>query len=92
MIAIIDHEEGCVIPVRARSGARRSGVLKVAVTAPAQDGRANEALAETLREAFGVRRSQVELIGGLTGREKRFLIRGMKRAELERRLQKVMTG
>ena len=51
MIAITDHAEGCVLPVRAQPGARRSGVqgeqngaLKVAVQAPPQDGRANEAL------------------------------------------------
>ena len=72
------------------AGARRSGVqgeqngaLKVAVQAPPQDGRANEALVEVLREALGLKRSQVELLGGSTGRDKRFLIRGVTRAELE---------
>ena len=42
------YAEGLILPVRARPGARRSGVvgeqggaLKVAVTAPPQDGRAN---------------------------------------------------
>jgi uncharacterized protein (TIGR00251 family) len=90
MIAITDHAEGCVLPVRAQPGARRTGVqgeqngaLKVAVQAPPQDGRANEALVEALREALGLKRSQVELLGGATGRDKRFLIRGMTRAELE---------
>jgi uncharacterized protein (TIGR00251 family) len=93
MIAVTDHAEGCVLPVRAQPGARRAGVqgeqagaLKVAVTAPPQDGRANEALVEALRQALGVKRSQVELIGGQTSRDKRFLIRGLKRAELEERL------
>jgi len=82
-----------VLPVRAAPGARRAGVqgeqagaLKVAVTAPPQDGRANEALVEALRQALGLKRSQVELIGGQTSRDKRFLIRGLKRAELEKRL------
>lgn len=93
MIAIADHADGCVLPVRAQPGARRAGVqgeqagaLKVAVTAPPQDGRANEALVEALRRALGVRRSQVELIGGATGRDKRFLIRGVTRAEMEQRV------
>ena len=79
--------------MRAQPGARKAGVLgehagalKVAVTAPPQDGRANEALAEVLRAALGLRRSQVELIGGATGRDKRFLIRGVARAELEARV------
>ncbi len=93
MIVITDHAEGLVLPVRAQPGARRAGVqgeragaLKVAVTAPPHDGRANEALAEALREALGVRRSQVELLTGATGRDKRFLIRGLGREELERRV------
>jgi uncharacterized protein (TIGR00251 family) len=99
MIVITDHAEGCVLPVRAQPGARRSGVqgeqagaLKVAVTAPPQDGRANEALVEALREALDVRRSQVELLAGATGRDKRFLIRGLTRAELERRIATLLGG
>ena len=93
MIAVTDHTDGCVLPVRAQPGARKTGVLgerngalKVAVTAPPEDGRANQALAEALREALGLKRSQVELIGGHTSRDKRFLIRGVAKAELERRL------
>ena len=57
MIAVTDHADGCVLPVRAQPGARKSGVLgeqngalKVAVTAPPEDGRANQALVEALRE------------------------------------------
>ena len=93
MIAITDHAEGCVLSVRAQPGARRAGVqgeqngaLKVAVTAPPEDGRANQALVEVLREALGLKRSQVELLSGQTSRDKRFLIRGLSRADLEARL------
>jgi uncharacterized protein len=93
MIAVREHPEGCVLPVRAQPGARKAGVLgeqagalKVAVTAPPEDGRANKALVEVLREALGVKRSQVELLGGETSRDKRFLIRGVSRAELASRL------
>jgi uncharacterized protein (TIGR00251 family) len=93
MIAVTEHAEGLLLPVRAQPGARRNGVqgeqagaLKVAVTAPPQDGRANEALAEVLRAALGLKRSQLELAAGATSRDKRFLVRGLARAELERRL------
>jgi uncharacterized protein (TIGR00251 family) len=99
MIAMTDHAEGCVLPVRAQPGARRFGVqgeqngaLKVAVQAPPQDGRANEALVEALRAALGLKRSQVELIGRATGRDKRFLIRGVTRAELEAKVMALLGG
>jgi pyridoxal phosphate enzyme (YggS family) len=36
--------------------------------------------------ALGLKRSQVQLIGGLTSRDKRFLIRGLTRVELEAKL------
>lgn len=68
----------------------QAGALKVTVTAPPQDGRANEALVETLRQALGLNRSQVELIGGQSSRDKRFLIRNVTRAELESRLAKLL--
>jgi uncharacterized protein (TIGR00251 family) len=97
MIAITDHAEGCVLPVRAQPGARRAGVqgeqngaLKVAVTAPPEDGRANQALVEMLREALGLKRSQVELLSGPTSRDKRFLIRGVAREALEKRLAELL--
>ena len=99
MIAVTEHAEGLVLPVRAQPGARRNGVqgeqagaLKVAVTAPPQDGRANKALAQALREALGVKRSQVELLSGETSRDKRFLIRGLTKTELEARLTRVVSN
>jgi uncharacterized protein YggU (UPF0235/DUF167 family) len=48
MIAIVGHAEGLVLPVRAQPGARKAGVLgehgdalKIAVTVPPEEGRAN---------------------------------------------------
>jgi uncharacterized protein (TIGR00251 family) len=93
MIAIAEHPEGCLLPVRAQPGARRSavlgeqaGALKVAVTAPPEDGRANQALVELLRDWLGVKRSQLELAGGATSRAKRFLVRGVTAEELRSRI------
>jgi uncharacterized protein (TIGR00251 family) len=89
MIQITDHAEGLVIAVRAQPNAKRAGVigeqneaLKVAVTAPPEDGRANAALVEVLREALGLKRSQVELMSGPTSRDKKFLVRGLTREEV----------
>jgi uncharacterized protein (TIGR00251 family) len=92
-VMVADHREGLVLAVRAQPGARRNGVqgeqkrmLKIAVTAPPEDGRANQAILEVLRDTLGLKRSQVELLSGQTSREKKFLIRGVGRAELGARL------
>jgi uncharacterized protein (TIGR00251 family) len=99
MIDITDHSEGCVLPVRAQPGAKKTlivgelgGALKIAVTAPPEDGRANDALVEALRDTLGLKRSQIELIAGQTSRDKKFLIRGMTRVELECLVTAVMPG
>jgi uncharacterized protein (TIGR00251 family) len=83
-ITISPHPEGATLTVRAQPGARKNavlgeqaGALKVAVTAPPEDGRANAALVEVLRDWLGLKRSQVELVSGATNRNKVFLIRGL---------------
>ena len=83
-VTILGHPEGATLAVRAQPGAKKNGVigehqgaLKVAVTAPAEDGRANEALVEVLKDWLGVRRSELELLTGRTNRNKVFLVRGL---------------
>jgi len=99
MIAVTEHAEGWVLRVRAQPGARRIGVqgeqagaLKIAVAAPPEAGQANQALLAVLRQALGLKRSQVELIGGQTSREKKFLIRGLTQAELQERLALLLSA
>ncbi len=67
--------------VRAQPGARRSGIaglwngaLKVAVRAPAQDGRANEELLAVLAAALDLRPRDLELDSGSTARDKQVLV------------------
>lgn len=97
MINLTPHAQGVTLPVRAQPGARKRGVigeqggaLKVAVTEPPQNGRANDALLEVLRDAFSLKRSQLELIGGATHRNKLFLIRGVSQDEIARRLANLL--
>ena len=97
MIAVTDHADGCILPVRAQPGAKknavtgkRGGALKVAVTAPPEDGRANQALVELLRNELGLKRSQVELIGGPSSRDKRFLIRDVTAVQLTEKLAAIL--
>ncbi len=89
MVNPTPHAEGALLAVRAQPGARknavggdRGGALKVAVTAPPEDGRANAAILELLREWLGLKRSEVELASGATNRNKQILIRGRSPAEL----------
>lgn len=95
----MDHKEGVILPVRAQPGAKRSGVvgvhgtsLKVAVNAPPVDGKANEALRQALAEALDLRASQVELVGAAASRDKKFLIRGATREELEEKLTRILAA
>lgn len=97
MIALTAHPEGILIPVRAQPGARKTGIqgihgaaLKVAVQAPPEDGRANAALVAVLREAFGLKRSQVELHSGQASRDKVFLLRGTTATEVVARLTQLL--
>ncbi len=93
MIAVTPHAEGVTLAVRAQPGARKNavlgeqaGTLKVAVTAPPEDGRANAALVEVLKDCLGVKRSQVELLSGQTNRNKVFLIRNVTAEEITQRI------
>ncbi len=52
------------------------GSLKIRLTAPPVDGAANEALVRYLADILGVAKSQVEIVSGHTGREKRIRIAG----------------
>ncbi len=50
------------------------GALKIRITAPPVDGKANKHLIDFLAGIFRVPKAQVELLSGKTGRDKRFLI------------------
>lgn len=97
MIELADHPDGVLLPIRAQPGARKAGVLgeqagalKLGVTAPPQDGRANAAVVELVRDLLGLKRSQVELLTGLKDRNKKLLIRGVSRAELAARIRELV--
>jgi len=65
---------------------RHGDALAVKVKAPPVDGRANLALVELMSRLLGIRRSRLEIISGLTSREKVVRIRGLSSAELQARL------
>ena len=80
--------EGVPIHVRLQPRARRAGIegvvaeaegrahLKVAVTAPPEDGKANAALIALLGKTWKLPKSAFEIVGGATDRRKTLLLRG----------------
>lgn len=84
------HPEGVTIAIRAQPGAKKNAIqgeqngrLKIAVQAPPEDGRANDAILELLRKSWNLKRSQVDLLTGATHREKVILIRGVTSEEVQ---------
>lgn len=80
-------KDGVVLTVRAAPKASRNAVvgtmptpegsaLKVAVTAPADQGKANAALIAVLAEAFGVAKRDITFISGESDRRKVLHIAG----------------
>jgi uncharacterized protein len=73
--------EGALVSVRVLPRARRDEIvgwqgstLRVRVTAPPIDGRANDAAIGVLAEAFGVPRASVGLVSGATSQNKLFRV------------------
>lgn len=61
---------------RERVGGTHGDALRVAVSAPPVDGRANAACVEVLAASFAVRRAAISLDPGARGRRKRVEIAG----------------
>jgi len=81
------------LSLRVSPGARKSAVVgrygerwKIRVAAPAESGRANEALIELLAKTFGVARSQIRVVTGAGARDKIVEVKGIDVEESERLL------
>jgi len=99
MIELTSHPRGVVLPVRAHAGARRNGIvgehngmLRVAVTAAPEKGKANKAIAALLSDTFKTPKSSIELLAGETSPQKRFLIVGADADQLRRRIERLITN
>jgi uncharacterized protein (TIGR00251 family) len=84
-----DVTDGCTLAVRVHPGARKNNVtgvhadtLKIALTAPPVDGKANEALIAFLADTLRLPRARVALVSGLTSRAKMLRITGKSAAEV----------
>ncbi|MFI5090221.1 MAG: DUF167 domain-containing protein [Terriglobales bacterium] len=93
MISIRNTPQGATFAVRVQPRARKNAIvgelgnaLKLALTAPPVEGRANEACIEFLAELLKVSRSSITIAAGETSRNKVICIAGMSAGELRRRL------
>lgn len=80
--------EGLLLELRVQPGARRAGIvgletrddgqvrLKLKVTAPPEDGKANAAVIALLAKALGVAKRDLVLLRGASGRDKTLRIAG----------------
>jgi len=72
---------------RAQVAGRLGGAWKLRVAAPAEDGRANEAVCRLLAETLSVPRRQVALVAGHGARDKVVELAGVDAREAERLLE-----
>jgi hypothetical protein len=84
-----DVADGSTVIVRVHPGARKNGVtgihagsVKIALTAPPVDGKANEALIAFFAETLRLPRSRISLIAGAASRTKTLRITGKSAAEV----------
>ena len=74
--------ENLVLSVKAQPNASKNefsdimgAFIKLRITAPPVDGKANQQLIRFLASTFGVSKSSIQLLNGDSCREKRFLIK-----------------
>lgn len=93
MITVRDTTQGATFAVKVHPRARRNALagevgdaLKLALTAPPVEGKANEACIQYLAELLGVARSAVTIVSGETSRQKIVRVAGVAAEEVRRRL------
>ena len=93
MISIRDTPAGAAFTVKIHPRARRNAIvgemgdaLKISLTAPPVEGKANDACIAFLAELLDVPRSSITIAAGETSRNKVIRVAGLPAAEVERRL------
>jgi uncharacterized protein len=94
MIPISDSPGGATFTVKVHPRARKNAIsgelgdaLKLSLTSPPVDGRANEACIEFLSKLLNVARSSVTIAAGETSRRKVIRVAGVTAAAVEQRLR-----
>ena len=92
-LKITEVEGGVAFAVRVVPRASKNEIvgvhgdaLKIRLTAPPVEGKANEALSAFLAQRLGVRKSYVEIVAGATSRLKMIRVIGLSAQEVKERL------
>ena len=95
MISIRDTSDGATFQVKVQPRAKKSSIvgevgeaLKLALTAPPIEGRANQACIAFLAELLNVPRSSVTIATGQSSRNKVIRVAGMTAKQVQERLSK----
>ncbi len=93
MVKITDSPAGATFAIKVHPRAKKNAItgevgdaLKVALTAPPVDGKANEACIEFFANILKVPRSSVTIAAGLTSRNKVVRVAGLSAEEVRGRL------
>jgi len=94
MIPIRDTPSGATFQIKVQPRAKRNAVrgevgdaLKIALTAPPLEGRANEACIAFFAELLNVSRSSITIAAGETSRNKLIRVSGLSAAQVEAKLR-----
>ena len=81
-----------VIPRAGRdqiSGFMQDGTLKIRLSAPPVDGKANQSLVNYLSGSLGISRDQISITSGLSSRNKNLEIRGISWREFQEKIKEL---
>lgn len=99
MITFQETEDAVILRIRVIPRASCSALagtqddaLKLRITSPPVDGKANEECIRVIAEFFGVKRRQVTIISGHLSRTKTIAIKGTSTAEIAACMEKMPTG
>ena len=97
MIPVHDTPAGATFQVKVHPRARKNVItgvlgdaLKLALTAPPIEGRANEACIEFLAKFLNVPRSSVTIAAGESSRQKLVRVAGVQAAQVEDKLRAIL--
>lgn len=98
MVQVKEIAGGATFAVKVHPRARKNAItgvvgdaLKLALTAPPVDGKANQAVIEFFADLFAIPRSSITIASGETSRNKIVRISGLSRTAVEQRLSEALT-